>query len=187
LLEKIDNKQPKQTSAKDLKINGFELHGEMRDIYPQGFIQYRYAELKAKDFLSAWIKHLFLNTYELSSSWLIGLERGKYKCYEYQPLLSHEIAQDHLKIFLVNYWTGLSFPLNFLPHYSFEYTSALKNKSPNEALEKVQTTWENENRNEFDESNDPYILQCFKNKEIFDKTFVKISEEIYLPLHEHKK
>jgi len=186
LSEKINNQTPK-LCAKNLLVNGFELHGEMRDIYPQGFIQYRYAELKAKDFLSAWIKHLFLNTYELSSSWLIGLERGKYKCYEYQPLLSHEIAQDHLKIFLVNYWKGLSFPLSFLPQYSFEYTSALKNKSPNEALEKVQTTWENENRNEFDESNDPYILQCFKNKEIFDKTFVKISEEIYLPLHEHKK
>jgi exodeoxyribonuclease V gamma subunit len=187
LIEKFDNKKPKQASAKDLKINGFELHGEMRDIYPQGFIQYRYAELKAKDYLSAWIKHLFLNTYELSSSWLIGLEDKKYKCYEFKSLLSHEIAQDHLKIFLVNYWKGLSFPLSFLPHYSFEYTSTLKNKSPNEALEKVQTTWENENRNEFDESNDPYILQCFKNKEIFDRTFVKISEEIYLPLHEHKK
>jgi len=187
LIEKFDHQQQKPAFAQDLKLNGFELHGEMRDVYPQGFIQYRYAELKAKDYLSAWIKHLFLNTYELSKSWLIGLKNKKYQCCEYQPLLSHEIAKDHLKILLAYYWKGLSFPLSFLPQLSFEYTNRLKSKSPNEALAEARTTWENEGLNDFTENNDPYILQCFKNREIFDETFVTISEEIYLPLHKHKK
>lgn len=185
LLEKFNNQSP-YLFAKNLFLGEFELYGEMRDVYSLGFIQYRYAELKAKDFLSAWIKHLFLNSYQLSSSWLIGLERGKYKCWEFKSLMSHEIAKTHLQMLLNYYWMGLSFPLAFLPELSFKYTKDLEKKSPNEALADAQTTWENESSTDFSENNDPYFQQCFKNREIFDQTFVTISEEIYLPLHEHK-
>jgi exodeoxyribonuclease V gamma subunit len=187
LLEKIDNK-PQKLLAKDLKLNNFELYGEMRDIYPSGFIQYRYAELKAKDFLSAWIKHLFLNTYQLSNTWIIGLKKGKYKCYKYQPLLSHDIAQQYIQELSNYYWEGLSFPLAFLPEISYKYVNELRKKSPNnDALVNAQLAWEHDDNNTFAENNDPYYLQCFKNKEIFDESFVKISKAIYEPLFDHRQ
>lgn len=185
LIEKINNKSPKPAVIKELTFNGFELHGEMHDVYSFGFLQYRYAELKAKDFLSAWIKHLFLNTYHLSESSLIGLKNKQYHCHEFKPLLSHDIAKQYLEELLMYYWRGLSFPLSFLPEISFNYISNLQEKIPQEALNAAYSAWEKESGNEFTENTDPYYLQCFKNREIFDDDFVKISQAIYTPLFEY--
>lgn len=184
LLRKIDNKEPKPEITKDFKWGSFELSGEICNVYPFGFLQYRYAELKAKDFLSAWIKHLFLNTYVLSSSWLIGLERGKYKCHEFKPL-NQEMAKQYLGELLKYYWEGLSFPLAFLTEFSFKYIKDLQKKSRDEAINNVQMNWENNERNEFEENNDPYYLLCFKNREIFNEDFEQLSRTIYEPLFKH--
>ncbi|MEY3220505.1 MAG: hypothetical protein RIT27_1862 [Pseudomonadota bacterium] len=187
LTKQFDN-QPSEPFVKELFLGEFKLDGEIRDVYPSGFIQYRYAELKAKDYLSAWIKHLFLNSYQLSSSWLIGLKGGKYKCYEYRATDHIETAKMYLQILLNYYWEGLHFPLAFLPDISFKYTEELQNnKSPNKALASAQTTWEDEGAHDLSENNNPYYQHCFKNRALFDEIFVEISQAIYSPLHQHKK
>jgi len=186
LTKRFDN-QSRIPFAKQLGVDGFELSGEIHDVYPSGFIQYRYAELKAKDYLSAWLRHLFLNSYQSSSSWLIGLKRGKYQCYEYQPVENRETAQLHLKTLLNYYWSGLHFPLDFLPELSLKYAKDSKEKSPNEALADARATWENETLYDFSENKDPYYQHCFKNKAPFKEMFVEISQAIYLPLLQHRK
>ena len=53
--------QPLDDLAVDLKIGGYRLVGNLGNRYQNGSLIYRYADLKGKDFIAAWLHHLIIN------------------------------------------------------------------------------------------------------------------------------
>ena len=53
--------QPLDDLAVDLKIGGYRLVGKLGNRYQNGSLIYRYADLKGKDFIAAWLHHLIIN------------------------------------------------------------------------------------------------------------------------------
>ncbi|NOS89811.1 MAG: exodeoxyribonuclease V subunit gamma [Methylococcaceae bacterium] len=54
----------------DIDIDGFRVVGLLRNRYQNGSLFYRYADLKGKDFVCAWLHHLLANQVEPQSTYL---------------------------------------------------------------------------------------------------------------------
>jgi len=171
----------------DYEIAGFKITGKITDIYEQGLIIFRYATVKPKDYLRAWIYHLLLCT--------IGDSRHKNRCaqkttligsnlvYEFDPVQNPEEFLEHL---LQVYWKGLSEPVRFFPATSYKYAHLLllKEKTEYDALGNARKTWEG---NDFNpgESNDLYFDLFFRETDPMDEEFEKVSIEIFGPIFKH--
>lgn len=69
--ESIDNQ------AIDITINGYRLIGQLGNLYQKGSVLYRYASLKGKDFMLAWLHHLIINHINPQETCLISKEGVK--------------------------------------------------------------------------------------------------------------
>jgi len=58
----------------DLKIGGHRLLGKLGNRYRNGSLFYRYADLKGKDFVSAWLHHLIINQIEGQNTYLLSTD-----------------------------------------------------------------------------------------------------------------
>jgi exodeoxyribonuclease V gamma subunit len=58
----------------DLKIDKYRLIGNLGNSYQHGSLIYRYANLKGKDFLSAWLHHLIINRIQEQSTYLLSAD-----------------------------------------------------------------------------------------------------------------
>ncbi|GAB4258056.1 MAG: exodeoxyribonuclease V subunit gamma [Methylomicrobium sp.] len=58
----------------DLRIGRFRLVGKLGCRYRNGSLFYRYAALKGKDFIAAWLHHLLINRIESQKTWLLALD-----------------------------------------------------------------------------------------------------------------
>lgn len=170
----------------DITINGFSLTGRLTNIYKSGMLSFRYAAMKAKDLLRAWIYHLALcfqrdrglplNTF------LICMD----KTVKFNPV---EKSGDHLAVLLDLYYQGISKPLLFFPGLSEEYVKQthLNNKDKKYSIQAVRNKWlgSKYSRGEFE---DPYYNICFRSAgmdDIFNNSFIKNSESVFLPLLNH--
>jgi len=167
-------------------IAEFSLHAVLNQIYTDGFVHMRYANVQPTDLVGVWIHHLFLcllNT-------------------DIYPQQSYAVGKDCIWLFsrvensveilsglLELYWTGLQRPLHFFPGTSFEFTETLlvRNKPRDLALDRARARWLG---NEYSpgESEDPYFHVCFKNTEvadIIDRTFEEQSVRFFEPLLKH--
>jgi exodeoxyribonuclease V gamma subunit len=172
----------------DLEVRGFRLSGKMEGITAQGLVRYRYASIKPKDHLRAWIYHLALNslrgTGSPRSTVLAGLSEGKGKdrewvAYEYGLL---EEAEEVLLNLLRIYWNGLTKPVPFFPKSSWSYAEAVhKGKSSPEALGNALRVWES-TEHVPGEDKDPYYQLCFRHKKSHDSDFEETSLNVFGPL-----
>jgi len=177
----------------DFNIAGFRLTGRMEAIYPERLIQYRYARVKPKDFMTAWIHHLALNVFTVDhyprTSMLAGLNPkstdSDWVAWEYASLPE---SADVLKNLLAIYWAGLSSPLHFFSRSSWEYTVMRqeKEKSFEDALQSARSVWLGNDYSPGECENDYYRL-CFKDTDPLDSEFMKNSEEIFGPLLKNRK
>ena len=167
----------------DHVIEGFKINGKIADIYKQGLVIFRYATVKAKDYLRAWIYHLLLCT--IGESQYPGKTTllGSNLVYEFELVENPKEILEHL---LQVYWKGLSEPVRFFPETSYKYAHLLllKEKSKYDALEYARKTWEG---NDFTlgESSDLYFNLCFRETDPLDEEFEKVSIEIYRPIFKH--
>ncbi|MBF0550917.1 MAG: exodeoxyribonuclease V subunit gamma [Deltaproteobacteria bacterium] len=173
-----------------LPLAGFNLNGRIQPIYQDKFVQYRYAILKGKDYVRAWIHHLVLNLSQApgypKKSMVIGLKDNSWCGLEYQPVPN---AHDILEQLLWLYWTGLSQPLHFFPETSWEYAKwRLQKNSPAEyAGTKAETVWLGHERKQGERSLDPHLELCFRYLNPLDEEFYRISQQIFQPLLAHLK
>jgi len=167
----------------DYEIAGFKITGKITDIYEQGLIIFRYATVKPKDYLKAWIYHLLLCTIGDNKCTQKTTLLGSNLVYEFDPVQNPEEILGHL---LQVYWKGLSEPVHFFPLTSYKYAHLflVKEKAEYDALGNARKTWEG---NDFNpgESNDLYFDLCFRETDPLDDEFERLSINILKPIFEY--
>jgi len=167
----------------DYEIAEFKIDGKINDIHEQGLVIFRYATVKPKDYLRAWIYHLLLCTIGDSQCPVKTTLLGSNLVFEFEPVHNPEEFLEHL---LQVYWKGLSETVHFFPATSYKYAHLLlvKEKTEYDALENARRTWEG---NDFNpgESEDPYFDLCFRKTDPLDDEFERTSTEVYRPIFEH--
>ena len=169
-------------------VGAFSVEGSLEHVYKDRAIHYRYAGLKGRDLMVAWIHHLMLNRIRPEGfprcSLVAGLSTNsgrprKVLCYEFEPVEEGEAILEGL---LSLYWEGLRRPLHFFPESSWTYAQErLSNKSASEAsLKSARKVWEGGwNRGE---SQDLSYRLCFGESDPLDSEFEKIALEVFEPL-----
>jgi exodeoxyribonuclease V gamma subunit len=179
----------------DVDISGFRVTGKVQSIYPQGFIQYRYARVRPQDRLNIWLYHLLLNIVQpdgfTGTSLLVGLDpRTKdptWSAWEFGPVRESEHILSGL---LGAYWAGLTRPLRFFPKTSWKYAEecAARGKSDEVALLSSLKVWLGD---EFSpsggEGDDPYYNLCFRGGDPLDVEFRQTAREVFGPLLAHQR
>jgi exodeoxyribonuclease V gamma subunit len=161
-----------------LDIAGFRLNGRIENLYRSGLFHFRYADLKAGDYLRLWIHHLLLLSSDHDPIWstLIGRDQT-WSC---PPV---ENAQAVLEQLLIIYLKGLSIPLQFFPESSLKFAEQLlvKGKRAPEARRAARRTWA-ESEYGRGESKNPYYRRCFGEQDPLDEEFERLSLMVYEPL-----
>jgi exodeoxyribonuclease V gamma subunit len=58
----------------DIKVGSYRLIGKLGNRYQNGSLFYRYADLKGKDFINAWLHHLIINRLEPQATCLLSTD-----------------------------------------------------------------------------------------------------------------
>jgi exodeoxyribonuclease V gamma subunit len=166
----------------DLAIGDDRLTGRLDLWSPSGIFLYRYAELKGKDYLQAWLQHLILNALAPDRDWRNQIAGRK----EWWLLARPDHAGGLLSRLLDLFHDGLTRPLHFFPQASLQYARALRSgKSRYEALASARSAWQT---TEFSrgEAGDPCLRLCFGKTDPLDEAFCSLSETVYTPLLTHQ-
>lgn len=185
-LDEFTKRGKSESLNADLTINGFSLTGRLTNIYESGMLNFRYAQMKTKDILRAWINHLILSSHRDMGLPLYTFLVCMDKSVKFNPV---ENSLNILETLLDLYWEGISKPLAFFPELSREYAEQVykRGKGKNEAIGIVEKRWKGSDYTA-GVSEDPYYDLCFKNadtKEIFDDSFIKNSESVFILLLNH--
>jgi exodeoxyribonuclease V gamma subunit len=165
----------------NVHIEGLRLTGRIENLYGNGLLQFRYADVKPKDRLKIWVHHLVVNSLHAKNYPLHSILACKDGDYAYNPVSeSGSLLAELLRI----YWQGLIEPIHFFPRSSFAYAEALyrKKKDPGEALSSARKEWEGSDFGGMAESRDPYFLLCFKHTDPLDEAFEELAKNIFQPL-----
>jgi exodeoxyribonuclease V gamma subunit len=160
--------------AIDLPLGGGRLAGSLRLWSPHGLFLYRYADLKGKDLLPAWIQHLVLEASFPERTWENHLS-GRNSWYQWSPAgESTALLAELAELFQA----GKTRPLKIFPQTSFAFALALQKGKPQEkALQKARQIWEREREN------DPALKLCFpQNASPLDDDFMALAAEVFTPL-----
>ena|SRR3990172_7459936 len=185
--------KPKVPDLKlDLGIDGLKIKGKVEHLHEPGLILYRYAAVRAKDFLLAWIYHLILNSYEQAgltrNTILAGvdtLNNGNWSGWIFKPV---DDAIKNLSQMLDIYWRGLNSPIRFFPESALVYVENLHDPKKDEtaALNAAYGKWQGSDREgeHFPgEGKDPYFWRCFRHEENpLNDEFKRLACEVYEPL-----
>ena len=163
----------------DCHISPYNISGQIDNIKRNGLVIYRAADVKAKDLLNVWIRHLLINSTNNNGYPRESYYIGKDKSYKFKP------ADDPEKILntLLDYYSrGLLAPLKFFPETSLAYITRLnEGKSVNQALNSAEIKWNRSDQSR-GESDDLYYRTCFKQVIPLDSEFEQIAGEIFMPL-----
>ena len=164
----------------DRTLGPFRLTGRLELGRPAALVQYRYADLRAKDLLRAWIHHLSLGAgagerYP-GRCVVLGKDRG----YALGPV---DDGERLLAGLLETYWRGLTMPLPFFPETARVYVAnLLRGKAGEDALRAAGRTWASERGHA--EGQDPYFRFCFDGADALGGEFRELAEAVLRPLFE---
>jgi exodeoxyribonuclease V gamma subunit len=163
-----------------LHLAGCRLHGRITNIFADGLIQYRYANLKAKDHLRLWLQHLAFNASNPGHGPCRSILLGKEEVWSYEAVEeSHELLTRLVEAYLA----GLTKPLHFFPESSLCFAQAIleKGKAEDVALSHAVRTWTGGEFNR-GEGEDLYYQLCFGQTNPLDNAFREFALEVYAPL-----
>ena len=116
-IERIKTKnlgEPLDDLPIDIKIKGYRLAGKLANRYQNGSLFYRYASLKGKDFICAWLHHLIINQVQEQPTFLLSTDDDLILLPAYcQPAL--------LSAFLDIYQSGNNSPDTFFVEAALAY------------------------------------------------------------------
>ncbi|MEA2083194.1 MAG: exodeoxyribonuclease V subunit gamma [Thermodesulfobacteriota bacterium] len=169
----------------DLELSGFNLTGRLDSIYPDHLLQYRFAKLKCKDRLTAWIRHLALNALSAKGypdqTLLVAGDTVR----RYIPAPD---AIDILEELLELYWQGLKLPLHFFPDTSFAYAESFLDKADaSRAMNAASKTWNGSNDYPGEFGRDKYYPVVFRDSAPLDDWFTELSLKVCTPLFKHEE
>ena len=162
----------------ELEVGEFRLTGRLDHILTERMIRYRYAKLKAKDQIGAWLEHLVLNEINREGyprETLLMMAGGS------KTFRQVENAKDILRTILECYWHGLTVPLRFFPSSAMEYAHKQEWR-----LDKARKKWTDGYNNVQGEGNDPYYRICFSQSDPFNSEFERIARTLLGPLLQHQ-
>ncbi len=168
-----------------VQVNGHKIHGRVGEIYKGKLIHYRYAKLRARDYLRLWLYHLLFSLMtegsEPTNSYLCGKD-GQWR---FGPVGK---PQKHLTELIATYIEGLSKPIKFFPESSFTYAIKLlvEQKSELEALQSADKAWQGSRYNR-GEKEDDYLRVCFREQNPMDSEFKEMSVKVFHPLLAHRE
>ncbi len=180
LIQQQNLGQKQQDQPIDITIAEYRLVGNLRNLYENGSLIYRYAKLKGKDFMQAWIHHLIINQLQAQNTHLLSIDKSL-------VFKSDNQQVDTLKTLIDIYLQGRQQPEAFFTEASFAYAKqALKLKTSNRAKTPAIVSAQDQLKKdiEFDRS----LQQLYQNDqdltELLDDDFVKQCEELVLPVWE---
>lgn len=106
--------KPLEDLSVDLTIGNYRLVGKLGNRYVHGSLFYRYADLKGKDFMLAWLHHLIINNIEPQKTGLIALDQD----ITFEP---DYCAPGELEAWIEIYRQGLHRPDAFFVEPAFAY------------------------------------------------------------------
>jgi len=165
----------------DLQLGDLRLTGRIENIYGNGLLQFRYADVKPKDRLKIWVCHLMLNEIRKQTYPCNSILACKDEDYRYvQVSESGSLLEELLRV----YRQGLSEPIHFFPRSSLAYAEALyrKKKEPGEAIDAARKEWEGSDFGGMAECKDPYFRLCFGHTDPLDETFEELARIIFEPM-----
>ena len=171
-------KGPLEPLDVDLSLDGFRLQGRVGNIYPDGVLFYRYANIRPQDRLILWIHLHILNLMTPKKRADKGVLICKDKVCTYEPV---EESEKLLKTLLTIYRQGLIKPLHFFPRSSFAYAEAMKKHGDEgKALAAARRTWDSEFG--MPERGDSYFCLCFSKVDPLDEEFRELAMEVFSPM-----
>ncbi|MDO3376664.1 exodeoxyribonuclease V subunit gamma [Geoalkalibacter halelectricus] len=144
-----------------------------------GPLRYRYARLKARDRLAAWIAHLAVCAQrgETCHTLLIGSE----EICRFAGIAADQ-AQAWLRDVLELYARGQCRALHFFPESGAAFAAKVRAEQPVEsALEAARKVWHGSEQRR-GESDDPWLRYSLRGAEPFTEEFCRLTLRIYAPL-----
>jgi exodeoxyribonuclease V gamma subunit len=161
----------------DLSINGYRVLGTLGNLYENGSLLYRYANLKGKDFMASWLHHLLINC-------LVGQETTLVSA-DYTLRFKQEICHPELLSGLIRiYQQGQQRPDAFFTEAALEYLKqATKPKARKHPLDAAIGYLENVIINH---ENEQELRQLYSGNEanlsvVLNEDFSSICDNLLLP------
>lgn len=168
----------------DLRIGEFSLTGSVGSIYGDSIVQFRFATLKAKDWLRAWISHLAKCASSAGAETVTALVAQDVTV-RFSPVKNAPaVLADLLQI----YWSGLCTPPHFFPAAAFAYADAEVNPSARRRLSSIDLArkkWDGGEWSNASEINDVYNKFLFEGTDPLDAGFTKLALEVFGPMLRH--
>ncbi|HMA31456.1 MAG TPA: exodeoxyribonuclease V subunit gamma [Casimicrobiaceae bacterium] len=160
----------------DFTIGGesWRLTGGFGDLRPSGLIRQRYDDARARDYLSGWIAHLFVNAMAPAGVTTQTTWHSRDGRYVLPPI---DDARERLDGLLGLYREGLRRPLHFFPKSAWKYVSEGGN------LSRAAGAWHTTRFNEHGEDRDPaYRLALRGVEDPLDDEFTECAKAVFRPL-----
>ncbi len=178
LQEDIGGAAPQPHAATlEYEIEGeaWRLEGAVGELHAGRLVRSRYDDVRATDYLSGWIAHLFLCATLKDPA--ITRWHSRDGVYALKPYAE---ARERLAELMALYREGLQAPLHFFPKSAWAYVTS------DGDLGKARTRWQHWKNPAFGESADPaYRLALRGVADALDARFIELAERVLLPLRQH--
>ena len=154
------------------EAHGISLCGTLDGIVSYGLLRWRCAALRPVDRMTLWIEHLILNCCAPP-----GYPRESIMvCNDHTLFLSPVASADlHLADLLSLYRDGLTRPLHFFPQSSWQMVD--------KGIDAAEDRWLGNDYSPYPaESSLPANLLCHAGRQVLDKEFATLADQIYSPL-----
>jgi exodeoxyribonuclease V gamma subunit len=174
--------EPDDPAQVALKLGQFNLTGRLESLYAGKLVLFRPANLKAKDYLSAWVQHLTWGSLaEISGNPVpVTTLIGEDETVQFKPshTASEANCQKQLQDLLNIYWQGLHEPLPFFPESALIYGTQ---KKVEHRLNKAWDSWAG-NSFKVGEKEDSAYRLCFPAETFPARDFASLAEAIVIPM-----
>jgi len=177
-VKKLPSRETIRNVPFSLTVNGTIIEGTIDSVIDNKIIGFRFADVKAKDYLESWIRLCVLAavTSQNVSAKIFAKDATI-------TLRSPENPMATMASLIELYKRGMQMPLPFFPKTSSAYVQSLcKNvKSHEESLAKCRLIWEGSQFVQ-GENNNPYYSLCFDNCDPLDRAFCVVSRSVFEPI-----
>lgn len=176
-----------------LEIAGCTITGRIDCVYPGGIVRHRFARIKARDRLVAWIEYCAaacaLGSGSRPVARLIGRENEKTVMYDMSDagVCASHLA-DLVKIFRVGRASLVPFFSESSLAFAREYA---RNRSVDDALQKARFAYQG-NAYTNGDLDDPYVERCYRKMDPFGarsmrEEFIRLAQAVYDPVLKYQE
>jgi exodeoxyribonuclease V gamma subunit len=180
----------------NLALEEFRIAGRLHPFVRSGLLHCRFASIKARDRIRAWVSHLLLNACAdresaARTSYLIGRSDSRSsdkpvteRQIRYAPL---QDAPQRLLELLALLEEGMRQALPLFPEASLAYASAIRAGKKHEvAIDRAQRVWAGSDYSFGSEGSDPYNQLYWEHAEPLGSRFTDVAARVFIPMLDHE-